>query len=63
MGAMSELDIEIKEEVVERLQKYIAYIENGDVSDLQEGGDPLSQIYQDVRDSTPAERKEWFKNW
>jgi len=63
MGAMNELDIEIKEEVVERLQKYIAYIEMGDVSDLQEGLDPLSQIYQDVRDSTPDERKEWFKNW
>lgn len=61
MGKIKELDIEIKEDVVARLQKYIEHIERGDVSELQDGDDPLSQIYQDVRDSTPAERKEWHK--
>lgn len=60
---MSKHDLEIKKEVIKRLQKYIMYIEKADVTDLQDGGDPLSLIYQDVRDSTPEERKEWFNGW
>lgn len=61
MCKVKELDIEIREEVIARLEKYIDYIERGDVSCLQVGSDPLSRIYQDVRDSSPAKRKKWHK--
>ena len=61
MGCMKELDIELREEVVKRLEKYIENMDTINLSDLEDGGDPLSLIYQDVRDSTPEERSEWLK--
>ena len=61
MGCMSELDIELREEVAKRLQKYLADIETIDLGDLQDGGDPLSLIFQDVWAATPEERLEWLK--
>jgi len=61
MGYMKELDIELREEVTKRLVKYIEDMDTINLGDLEDGGDPLSLIYQAVRDATPEERLEWFK--
>jgi hypothetical protein len=61
MGYMKELDIELREEVTKRLEKYIKDMETINLGDLEDGGDPLSLIYQDVKNSTPQEREAWFE--
>jgi hypothetical protein len=55
----------LKEEVLKRLHKYIEYmlLETNLYDDLEDSGDPLSLIYQDVRDCTPTERKQWLEEF
>jgi hypothetical protein len=48
MGYMKELDIELRESVTAVLEKYITEIETANLTELEKGDSPLSQIYRKV---------------